>query len=265
VAVAHYADPPAKIAKVRPLVLGLLISDVAGVGVSEMRKSAILVPFAALLLVAPVASAAAQPTATSALVTVGSPTGQHPQNAQNEPSLAVDASRPTVLAAGSNDLVDMQPCSRQASTTAGACSFPLGTFNLGVGLSAVYFSFDSGHSWIQPTYSGLTAADCSPTVEPCTPHVGPIHTVPNFYENGLRSRSDTGVAFGPVPVGGRFSWANGSRLYFSSIATSLTDTRIEQGGVNSNFSLTVSHIDNVTPERIADQANWSRPTSSRRT
>jgi hypothetical protein len=162
VAVAHYADPPAKIAKVRPLVLGLLISDVAGLGVSEMRKSAILVPFAALLLVAPVASAAAQPTATSALVTVGSPTGQHPQNAQNEPSLAVDASRPTVLAAGSNDLVDMQPCSRQASTTAGACSFPLGTFNLGVGLSAVYFSFDSGHSWIQPTYSGLTAADCSP-------------------------------------------------------------------------------------------------------
>jgi hypothetical protein len=153
----------------------------------------------------------------------------------------------------------MQPCSRLASTTAGACSFPLGTFNLGVGLSAVYFSFDSGRSWTQPTYQGLTAADCSPTVEPCTPHPGPIHTVPNFYENGLRSRSDTGVAFGPAPVNGRFSWANGSRLYFSSLATNLTDTRISQGGQNSNFAVTVSHIDDVTPQRIADQANWSRP------
>jgi hypothetical protein len=226
-----------------------------------MRRPTILaaIGLVALLLAGVAPSAAAQASATSALVSVGSPTNNHPQNAQNEPSLAVDASRPTVLAAGANDLVDMQPCSQLASTTAGACSFPLGTFNLGVGLSAVYFSFDSGRSWTQPTYQGLTAADCSPTVEPCTPHPGPIHTVPNFYENGLRSRSDTGVAFGPAPVNGRFSWANGSRLYFSSLATNLTDTRISQGGQNSNFAVTVSHIDNVTPQRIADQANWSRP------
>src|SRR6266516_1563674 len=148
-----------------------------------------------------VALAAAAVLATPAfatsdsLVSVGSPTDLHPQNAQNEPSLAVDASRPTILAAGANDLVDMQPCSRAAATTAGACSLPLGDFNLGVGLSAAYFSFDSGHTWVQPTYQGLTAADCSPTVEPCVPHVGPIHTVTNFYEAGLRSRRDTGAAF----------------------------------------------------------------------
>jgi hypothetical protein len=227
-----------------------------------MRRSTILaaIGLMALLLAVIAPNAAAQPAATSALVTVGSPTNLHPQNAQNEPSLAVDASRPSVLAAGANDLVDMQPCSQQASTTAGACSFPLGTFNLGVGLSAVYFSFDQGRTWTQPTYQGLTAADCSPTVEPCTPHPGPIHTVPNFYENGLRSRSDTGVAFGPTPdANGNFSWANGSRLYFSSLATNLTDTRISQGGQNSNFAVTVSHIDNATQQRIADQANWSRP------
>jgi hypothetical protein len=227
-----------------------------------MRKSTILAVtgLVSLLLAVIAPSAAAQPpAATSALVSVGSPTNQHPQNAQNEPSLAVDASRPNVLAEGANDLVDMQPCSRLASTTAGACSFPLGTFNLGVGLSSVSFSFDQGRTWVQPTYQGLTAADCSPTVEPCTPHPGPIHTVPNYYENGLRSRSDTGVSFGPAPVNGHFSWANGSRLYFSTLATNLTDTRIEQGGQNSNFAITVSHIDNVTPERIADQANWSRP------
>lgn len=196
--------------------------------------------------------------AIDALVTVGSPSGLHPQNAQNEPSLAVDAARPSVLAAGANDLVDMQPCSQKAAVTAAACSFPLGTFNLGVGLSADYFSFDSGRHWIQPTYQGLTAADCSPTVEPCTPHLGPIHTVPNFYEAGLRSRSDTGVAFGPRPVGGHFSWANGSRLYFSSLATNLTDTKIGSGN-NSTFAVTASFIDNVTPARIEEQQNWSRP------
>src|SRR5215813_13435987 len=116
--------------------------------------------------------AAAPDTGTGALVTVGSPTGIHPRNAQNEPALAVDPTAPNILAAGANDLVDMQPCSQQASTTAGACSFPLGTFNLGVGLTGVYFSFNSAHSWIQPTYQGLTAADCSPTAEPCTPQPG---------------------------------------------------------------------------------------------
>src|SRR6266852_4389348 len=198
-------------------------------------------------------------TATGALVSVGSPTGSHPRNAQNEPALAVDPTSPNILVAGANDLVDMQPCSQKAATTAGACSFPLGTFNLGVGLTGVYFSFNSGHSWIQPAYQGLTAADCSPTVEPCTPHVGTIHTVPNFFENGLRSRSDPGVAFGPVLKNGTFSYANGTRLYFATLATNLTDTKIQQGGINSNFAITVSHIDNLTEARVAEQSNWSQP------
>jgi hypothetical protein len=190
---------------------------------------------------------------------VGSPTDRHPENAQNEPALAVDPANPNILAAGSNDLVDMQPCSQQAATTAAACSFPLGTFNLGVGLLGVYFSFDSGHNWIQPTYHGLTAAGCSPTAEPCTPQPGPIHTVPNYFENGLRSRSDPGVAFGPVPKNGTFSYANGSRMYLATLATNLTDTKIQQGGINSNTAITVSHIDNLTPARVADQSNWSKP------
>jgi hypothetical protein len=213
---------------------------------------------AAVAVVAVAGMPAANSVAVDALVSVASPQDMHPQNAVNEPSLAVSAHRPEVLAAGANDLVDMQPCSRAASTQHGACSFPLGTFNLGVGLSAVYFSFDSGHSWVQPTYQGLTAADCDPTVEPCDPHPGPIHTVPNFYENGLRSRSDTGVAFGPAPGPGGFSWDNGDRLYFSSLATNLNDTVIGNSQ-NSTFAVTVSHIDNITQARVANQANWSRP------
>jgi hypothetical protein len=168
-----------------------------------------------------------------------------------------------VLAAGSNDLVDMQPCSRDAAMILGRCaSDPSSTFrgfNLGVGIGGVYFSFDRGQTWVQPTYQGLTAANCDPTLEPCTPVVGPIHTVPNFYEAGLRTRGDPGVAFGPVPVNGQFSWSNGSRLYYSMDVTNLTDTRIEQGGIKSVFGIAVSHIDNVTPERIQDQHNWSQP------
>jgi hypothetical protein len=226
-----------------------------------MRQSIIkrsLVCLLGAVVIAGFGAGVSAAAATQALVTVGSPNNQHPQNAQNEPALAVDASRPDVLAAGANDLVDMQPCSRQAATTAGACSFPLGTFNLGVGLGGVYFSFDRGHTWTQPTYTGLTAADCSPTVDPCSPHVGPIHTVPNYFEAGLRSRSDPGVAFGPAPGVGGFSWANGSRLYYSNLATNLTDTQIG-APVNSTIEVAVSHIDNVTPARIQTQANWSAP------
>ena len=111
-----------------------------------MKKlSVAAVPF---LFVALAVTPAQAGSATSTLVSVGSPQGVHPQNAQNEPALAVDASRPTVLAAGANELVDMQPCSQLASTEHGACSFPLGTFNLGVGLTGVYFSFDSGQTWV---------------------------------------------------------------------------------------------------------------------
>jgi hypothetical protein len=222
------------------------------------RISLIIVTSVLVGLSVAVAPAGTAVTATDALVSVGSPTNLHPENAQNEPALAVDASRPNVLAAGSNDLVDMQPCSQLAATTASACSFPLGTFNLGVGLGGVYFSFDSGESWVQPTYTGLTAAGCSATVEPCTPVVGPIHTVPNYYEAGLRSRSDPGVAFGPAPGDGGFSWDAGSRMYYANLATNLTDTRIG-GGVNTNIAIAVSHIDDVTADSIQDQSNWSAP------
>jgi len=205
------------------------------------------------------AAGPAGPAGTGALVSVASPPNVAVRNGQNEPALAVDPTHPNILAAGGNDLVDTQPCSKQASTTAGTCYFPRGTYTLGVGLMGVYFSFDSGHSWIQPTYQGLTAADCDPTVEPCTPHVGPINTIPNYFENGLRSRSDPGVAFGPVPKNGTFSYANGTRLYYATLATNLTDTRIERGGINSTTAITVSHIDNLTPARVADQSNWSKP------
>ncbi len=196
------------------------------------------------------------------LVSATSPIGSFSRNANDEPAMAVDASRPSVLAIGAHEQIDQQACSRAAATTSGRCTFLVNglSTNPGVGITGVYFSFDSGQSWTQPTYTGLTAAGCDPTVEPCVPQVGPIHTVPNYYEHGLRSLGDPAVAFGPIPdQQGRFSWGNGSRLYVGSIANNLTNTTIGDGGQNNATTLTSSFIDNVTPERIQNQANWSRP------
>jgi hypothetical protein len=208
--------------------------------------------------------ATAPATAAGALISVASPTGQFQRNLQAQPALAVDPVQPGMLAATANDLTEMQPCSEKASVTAAACSLPAtaeggGVFNFGVGMSGVYFSYDSGRNWIQPTYQGLTAAGCKPTVEPCTAKPGPIHTVPNYYENGLASAGDSSVAFGPVLRDGKFSWANGSRLYLSTTTTNLAGTAVRPGSIDSTSTVTVSHIDDPTSARVADQSNWSDP------
>jgi hypothetical protein len=62
-----------------------------------------------LILAAPAAAA------TEARVTVGSPLTTFPQNKQNEPAVAIDASRPSILAAGANDEIDIAPCARRSS------------------------------------------------------------------------------------------------------------------------------------------------------
>src|SRR5262245_60670008 len=99
--------------------------------------------------------------AAESKVTVGSPQTGYVRNAQNEPAIAVDPVDPLVLAAGANDFIDNAPCVRSRCNP-----------TPGVGGSGIYFSFDGGSTWTQPSYPGLTAAGGAPVP-------GPIGTVPN--------------------------------------------------------------------------------------
>ncbi len=190
-------------------------------------------------------------------VSTGSPDGPFSRNKQNEPAVAVDANHSWIVAAGANDNIDMEACNAGTDNTC--------PFTDGVGGSGVYFSFDSGEHWAQPTYTGLTArspfcnGSAGDTDPPCTPQPGPIGTVPNYFENGMISDGDPALAFGPVFANGGFDWENGSRLYYASL-TSKLDPRAFLGPE----AISVGRIDGpastgLTPGIVANQANWHDP------
>jgi hypothetical protein len=213
-----------------------------------MRRVAYGAGIAAVLLTLAGAPALAA-SGTETLVTVGSPTGPFSQNKQNEPAVAVDANHPNVLVAGANDEIDMEACNAGTDNTC--------PFTPGVGVSGVYFSSDSGHSWHQPTYTGLTARNClgapGDTDPACTPSVGPIGTLPWYAENGLVSDGDPGVAFGPQPGPNGFSWGNGSRLYYSNLASTTT------GAFKGFEAIAVSRTDNVQAAAAGTKSAWMPP------
>ncbi|HSP73024.1 MAG TPA: sialidase family protein, partial [Gaiellaceae bacterium] len=211
--------------------------------------------FAAVLaLLAAVAVAGAAP-AGEMLVSNGSPPSPFSQNKQNEPAVAIDANHPTILAAGSNDEIDMEACNPAADTTC--------PFTPGVGVSGVYFSFDSGATWTQPTYTGLTGRDClgviGPSDPPCTAHTGPIGTLPWYAENGLVADGDPALAFGPKPgANGTFSWTNGSRLYYANLASNVDATRSEEA-FKGFEAIAVSRTDNVQAAAADGKSAWMPP------
>ncbi|MBO0786326.1 MAG: exo-alpha-sialidase, partial [Actinobacteria bacterium] len=219
-----------------------------------MRTARLAAAAAALLTVlAGAGTAMAQPAAgpdTGTLVTVGSPASPFSQNKQNEPAVAVNANDPSVVVAGSNDNIDMEACNAGDPATC--------PFTPGVGVSGVYFSFDGGHSWMQPTYSGWSARDCQGPAA-CSPHVGPIGTLPHYFENGLVSDGDPGVAFGPRPgPDGTFSWANGSRLYYSNLTSNFGATKRTET-FKGFEGIAVSRTDNPQAAARGDASAWMNP------
>ena len=182
-------------------------------------------------------SAPASAVSAESKVTVGSPVTPYLPNGSNEPAIAMDANHPAVLAAGANDLVDNAPCNGSS------CNL-----TPDIGISGVYFSFDSGATWTQPSYTGLTAQNG-------TTHVGPIHTLPDYFENGMSSHGDPALAFGPKPGPNGFSWANGSRLYYADLAFNLSTSP----GFKGASAAAVSRTDNVQAAAAGDQSAWMAP------
>ena len=199
---------------------------------------------------------AAVPAALASDVSVGSPPDTTPQNHQNEPAVAVDANHPSFAVAGWNDFVDWAPCPQADALQFGTCADPADS---GVGLSAVAFSFDSGKNWIQPAYTGWTAADCDPTAT-CAAHEGPIHTLPAYYENKLVSSGDPAVAVGPIPANGTFSWANGSRVYYANLVGAWpSGFAFPNPEFHGFLGVGVSRLDNPTPTSVLNKASWKAP------
>ncbi|HEX6291629.1 MAG TPA: sialidase family protein [Herpetosiphonaceae bacterium] len=174
-------------------------------------------------------------------VSVGSPSTPFPRNKQNEPAVAVNAANPMILAAGANDNIDLAPCN--------GSSCP---FTDGVGVSGIYFSLDGGMTWVQPTYTGWSARTG-------TPMVGPIGTLPWFYESGLASDGDPALAFGPRPgPDGSFSWSNGARLYYASLASNFSAER-EEFAFKGFEAITVSRTDNPAAAAAGNKNAWMYP------
>ncbi len=229
-----------------------------------MRKVVSVALITMLLLVAVVATASAYNADT--LVSVGSLTTPFSKNKQNEPALAVDASHPDILVAGANDEIDEEACNVGDDTRC--------PFTDGVGVSGVYFSFDSGSTWHQPTFSGWTARDCMGIAGPtdlggcngtggAIAHFGAIGTLPWYYENGLVSDGDPAVAFGPRRgSNGQFSWANGSRLYYANLTANFSALRSEE--IFRGFeAIAVSRLDapvtGLTLEIASNKDSWMKP------
>jgi hypothetical protein len=125
-------------------------------------------------------------------------TAVFPTNKQNEPTIAVNPTNSDLLIAGSNDEQRQPPCGpgpvRGADAAPSDCSFfP------GVGTSGVYTSSDGGATW---TNRGL------------------LDDQATWLAENLVSDGDPFIVYGPKPDGsGGFSYANGARAYYSTLAS----------------------------------------------
>ncbi|MEO6571756.1 MAG: sialidase family protein [Ilumatobacteraceae bacterium] len=150
-------------------------------------------------------------------------TAVFPTNKQNETTIAQNPIDGRYLIAGSNDEQRQPPCGPGPVRGADALPNDCG-FLPGVGTSGIYTSDDSGVSWIN---RGLLDDQLS------------------WQGLGVVSDGDPVIAYGPKPdARGRFSYSNGVRAYYSSLATI--------SGAKGYEYIIVSHSDD-------NGATWSAP------
>ena len=137
-----------------------------------------------------------------------------PQNAQSEPSVALDPATGALIAGG-NDAIDEPLCSGAGtSSSPGSCAFAAG-----VGVSGMYRSSDSGMSWTQPSFIESPAGAGS-----CQGHT--IHTLPGYCDQKLESFGDPALTVGPAMGNhGRFSWSSTTATLPSPTASRFRGSR----------------------------------------
>jgi hypothetical protein len=180
---------------------------------------------AAVALVVPAAADVIDPVASS---NEGLP---FPEDAENEPALTIDrnpARTGPLLVAGANDYHDQKVCASSP------CQF-----QTGVGFSGVYYS-PTGAQWSQGSYPGTTGVGA--------PMPGKIRTLPYFKTPW--TQGDPALAAGPRPAGPaaspKFAWANGTRVYYSTLTRDSSDRR----------GVAVSRAD---PASATAQPSWQKP------
>jgi hypothetical protein len=125
-------------------------------------------------------------------------TAVFPTNKQNEPTIAVNPTNSNVLLAGANDEQRQPPCGpgpvRGPDAPANDCSFfP------DVGTSGIYRSTNGGRTWT---------------------NLGLLDDQASWVANDLVSDGDPVIVWGPKPKSnGGFSYANGARAYYASLAS----------------------------------------------
>lgn len=123
-------------------------------------------------------------------------TAKFPTNKQNEPAIAVNPVASNFLIAGSNDEQRQPACGPgpvRGNVPANDCSFfP------NVGTSGIYTSSDGGTTW---TNRGLLDDQAS------------------WSNSDFVSDGDPVIVYGPKPTAKGFSYANGARAYYASLAS----------------------------------------------
>ena len=163
-----------------------------------MRKVIGTMAGAAMVLALASGLAAATPYFCDTLVTNGSHPTPFSQNKQNEPAVAVNPCVPTIAAAGVNDEIDLEACNNRERQDVSVHDRRRRVRHLLLRRQRL--------DWTQPSYTGWTARDCLGVVgtqpanpaDNCDPHVGPIGTLPRYYENGLVADGDPAVGVRPA-------------------------------------------------------------------